>query len=73
MVLIERDVLSAGRTLLDRMLGLGGELVTLLMGAGTPEELAEELSAHIARGFPGVEVTVYSGGQQEDLVQIGVE
>ncbi|MEV0710802.1 DAK2 domain-containing protein [Nocardia aurea] len=72
-VLIERDVLSAGRTLLDRMLGLGGELVTLLMGAGTPEELAGELSAHIARGFPGVEVTVYSGGQQEDLVQIGVE
>ncbi|MET7767660.1 DAK2 domain-containing protein [Nocardia sp. NPDC005366] len=72
-VLIERDVLSAGRTLLDRMLGLGGELVTLLMGAGAPEGLAGELAAHIARGFPGVEVTVYSGGQQEDLVQIGVE
>nr|WP_239476678.1 DAK2 domain-containing protein [Nocardia arizonensis] len=72
-VLIDRDVRSAGRTLLDRMLGLGGELVTLLMGAAAPEDLGAELAAHIARGFPGVEVTVYSGGQQEDLVQIGVE
>ncbi|MET8774779.1 DAK2 domain-containing protein [Nocardia sp. NPDC004654] len=72
-VVIDRDVRGAALTLLDRMLGLGGELVTLLMGADAPAGLAEELSAHIAQGFPGVEVTVYSGGQQGDLAQIGVE
>ncbi|WP_332838636.1 DAK2 domain-containing protein [Nocardia bovistercoris] len=72
-VVIERGVLAAGRTLLDRMLGLGGELVTLLMGVDAPAELGAELAAHIARGFPGVEVAVYSGGQRGDLVQIGVE
>ncbi|WP_431956639.1 DAK2 domain-containing protein [Nocardia lijiangensis] len=72
-VVIDRDVRGAALTLLDRMLGLGGELVTLLMGVDAPAGLAEELSAHIARGFPGVEVTVYSGGQQGDLAQIGVE
>ncbi|WP_084484071.1 DAK2 domain-containing protein [Nocardia anaemiae] len=72
-VVIERDAPSAGRTLLDRMLAFGGELVTLLMGAAAPAELADELAAHIANGFPGVEVSVYSGGQQADLVQIGVE
>ncbi len=72
-VVIDRDVRGAALTLLDRMLGLGGELVTLLMGADAPAGLAEELSAHIARSFPGVEVTVYSGGQQGDLAQIGVE
>ncbi|MEU8900835.1 DAK2 domain-containing protein [Nocardia sp. NPDC048505] len=72
-VVIDHDVRAAGRTLLDRMLGLGGELVTLLMGADAPEDLAEELAAHIGRGFPGVEVTVYPGGQHDDLVQIGVE
>ncbi|WP_433762138.1 DAK2 domain-containing protein [Nocardia sp. CA-135398] len=72
-VVIERDAPSAGRTLLDRMLAFGGELVTLLMGVAAPAELADELAAHIANGYPGVEVSVYSGGQQADLVQIGVE
>ncbi|MFI2476468.1 DAK2 domain-containing protein [Nocardia xishanensis] len=72
-VVIDRDVRGAAQTLLDRMLGLGGELVTLLMGADAPAGLAQELSAHIARSFPGVEVTVYPGGQQGDLAQIGVE
>ncbi|MGY4100465.1 DAK2 domain-containing protein [Nocardia sp. R16R-3T] len=72
-VVIDRDAPTAARTLLDRMLGFGGELVTLLVGAAAPAELADELAAHIANGFPGVEVSVYSGGQQADLVQIGVE
>ncbi|SUE27030.1 kinase related to hydroxyacetone kinase [Nocardia farcinica] len=72
-VVIDRDVPGAGRTLLDRMLGLGGELVTLLLGADADPGLAEELCAHIEAGFPGVEVVVYPGGQRGDLVQIGVE
>ncbi|MEV6275765.1 DAK2 domain-containing protein [Nocardia sp. NPDC051832] len=72
-VVIDHDVRAAARTLLDRMLGFGGELVTLLMGAGAPDGLAEDLAAHIGQGFPGVEVIVYSGGQHGDLVQIGVE
>lgn len=72
-VVIERDVRTAGRTLLDRLLAFGGELVTLLMGAAAPDGLGDELAAHIARNYPGVEVIVYSGGQQGDSVQIGVE
>ncbi|WP_280492544.1 DAK2 domain-containing protein [Nocardia asiatica] len=72
-VVIERDVRTAGRTLLDRLLAFGGELVTLLLGAAAPEGLGDELAAHIALRFPGVEVIVYSGGQHGDSVQIGVE
>ncbi|MCP9623779.1 DAK2 domain-containing protein [Nocardia otitidiscaviarum] len=72
-VVIDPDVRTAARTLLDRMLGLGGELVTILLGASTPAGLAEELTEHITAGFPGVEVVVYPGGQAGDLVQIGVE
>ncbi|MFD4461657.1 DAK2 domain-containing protein [Nocardia sp. NPDC058480] len=72
-VVIDPDVVGAGRILLDRMLGLGGELVTLLMGADAGPELAQVLAEHVTAGFPGVEVVVYSGGQQADLVQIGVE
>ncbi|UGT56910.1 DAK2 domain-containing protein [Nocardia asteroides] len=72
-VVIDPDVVGAGRILLDRMLGLGGELVTLLMGADAGPELGAVLAEHVTAGFPGVEVVVYSGGQQADLVQIGVE
>ncbi len=72
-VVIDRDTHAAGRTLLDRMLGLGGELVTLLVGAGAPDGLATDLARHIGTVFPGVEVSVYSGGQRGDLIQIGVE
>ncbi|WP_236573760.1 DAK2 domain-containing protein [Nocardia caishijiensis] len=72
-VVIDPDVVGAGRILLDRMLGLGGELVTLLMGAGAGHELGRILADHVRAGFPGVDVVVYSGGQQADLVQIGVE
>lgn len=55
------------------MLGLGGELVTLLLGAAAPPGLGEELTEHITETFPGVEVITYDGGQAADLVQIGVE
>ncbi|WP_278263804.1 DAK2 domain-containing protein [Nocardia sp. AG03] len=72
-VVIDPDVVGAGKILLDRMLGLGGELVTLLMGADAGPELGQVLTDHVTAGFPGVEVVVYSGGQQADLVQIGVE
>ncbi|WP_459550309.1 DAK2 domain-containing protein [Nocardia sp. X0981] len=72
-VVIDRDTRTAGQTLLDRMLGLGGELVTLLVGADAPDGLADALARHIGAEFPGVEVTVYSGGQRGDLIQIGVE
>ncbi|WP_067992116.1 DAK2 domain-containing protein [Nocardia pseudobrasiliensis] len=72
-VVIDPDPGRAARTLLDRMLGLGGELVTLLLGADAPPGLADELAEHISATFPGVEVVSYEGGQPVDLVQIGVE
>ncbi|MEU4313618.1 DAK2 domain-containing protein [Nocardia sp. NPDC024068] len=72
-VVIDGDTRTAGETLLDRMLGLGGELVTLLVGAEAPDGLADGLAHHIGEEFPGVEVTVYTGGQRGDLIQIGVE
>ncbi|MBY8856275.1 DAK2 domain-containing protein [Nocardia sp. CA2R105] len=72
-VVIDPDPRAAARTLLDRMLGLGGELVTLLLGADASDELGRDLAEHITATFPGVEVVAYLGGQSVDLVQIGVE
>lgn len=72
-VVIAGDAEEAGRRLLDKVLGLGGELVTLLLGADAGDGLAAALTDHVARNHPGVEVLVYPGGQDTDLVQVGVE
>ncbi|HWH00628.1 MAG TPA: DAK2 domain-containing protein [Pilimelia sp.] len=61
------------RELLDRLLGGGGELVTLLLGAPAPAGLADELRAHLARHWPFVEVQVYQGDQPTYPLLVGVE
>jgi DAK2 domain fusion protein YloV len=72
-VVIEADALVAGRLLIDRVLGLGGELVTMLIGADALAGFVDRLCEHIAERHPGVEVTAYVGGQHGDLLQLGVE
>ncbi|MGW5073934.1 DAK2 domain-containing protein [Rhodococcus sp. NPDC004095] len=72
-VVIAPDAAEAGRRLLDQVLGVGGELVTLLVGVRAPTALADALADHVTRNHPGVEVHVYPGGQDGDLLQVGVE
>jgi uncharacterized protein len=57
----------------ERMLGVGGELVTVLLGADAPEELADELTDYLRREHPETEVVVYHGGQPDAVVILGVE
>lgn len=72
-VVIEPDVAAAGCRLVELVLGSGGELVTILLGADATEELGERVEAYITSRHPGVEVMVYRGGQSRDLLQFGVE
>lgn len=72
-VVIERDVVAAGCRLVDLVLGAGGELVTVLLGAQAAEGLGERVAAYITSRHPGVEVMVYHGGQGRDVLQFGVE
>ncbi|MBT8224747.1 MAG: DAK2 domain-containing protein, partial [Dactylosporangium sp.] len=71
--LIGRDVLDAGRALLDRLLVGGGELVTLVTGESSPPGLSESLTAHLRQRWPLVEVRCYVGGQPDSPLLIGVE
>lgn len=71
--LIGSDLLDICTAVVDRMLGGGGELVTLLAGADAPEGLTEAVRAHVARSWPFVEVHVYSGGQPRYPLLVGVE
>ena len=62
---------SAGEV--ARLLGGGGELVSLVLGADAPDELATVLTDHLATAWPFVEVQVHSGGQPHYPLLVGVE
>jgi DAK2 domain fusion protein YloV len=71
--LIGQDLATTCRDLLDRMLGGGGELVSLLIGADAPTALGDDLRGHVARAWPFAEVQVYQGGQPFYPLLVGVE
>ncbi|MFI7435184.1 DAK2 domain-containing protein [Micromonospora haikouensis] len=71
--LIGADLADTCTAVVDRMLGGGGELVTLLSGADAPEGLADAVAEHVARRWPFVEVQAYAGGQPHYPLLVGVE
>ncbi|MFH9195993.1 DAK2 domain-containing protein [Streptomyces anulatus] len=70
---IGADVPATARTVLDRMLAAGGELVTLVLGEDVPDSLAEALEEHVREGHLAVDTVVYRGGHQRAPLLIGVE
>ncbi|MDG4823526.1 DAK2 domain-containing protein [Asanoa sp. WMMD1127] len=71
--LIGADLTATCRDLLDRLLGGGGELVTLLTGEDAPPGLTDALRAHVAARWPFVEVHTYAGGHPHYPLLVGVE
>ncbi|MGA5759196.1 DAK2 domain-containing protein [Nonomuraea bangladeshensis] len=78
--LIEGDVAVIGGALdqvaalvVDRLVAAGGELVTLITGAGAPPGLAEGVEEHLRLTRPDVDLAVYAGGQGGYPLLIGVE
>jgi uncharacterized protein len=67
------DLVTVARTVLDRMLGSGGELVTLVTGAGADPALADAVAEHVREGRPEVDTVHYDGGQSRYPLLIGVE
>lgn len=70
---IGADVPATARTVLDRMLAAGGELVTLVLGEDVPDALAGALEEHVREGYLAVDTVVYRGGHQRAPLLIGVE
>lgn len=64
---------EVARGILDAMLAVGGELVTLVLGSGGPAHFGPGLAHWLATAHPTVEVTVVDGGQPNWPVIIGVE
>ncbi|MGP3981128.1 DAK2 domain-containing protein [Streptomyces sp. KR80] len=70
---IGADLGGTAATVLDRMLAAGGELVTLVLGAGIPDHLGDRLQAHVRDNHLAVDTVVYRGGQLSVPLLIGVE
>ena len=70
---IETDLGRACVTLLDRMLGGGGEMVTLILGADAPASLGDDLTGHLREQWPFVDVHAYRGRQPHYPLLVGVE
>ncbi|GDY56953.1 hypothetical protein SVIO_075760 [Streptomyces violaceusniger] len=70
---IGSELAATAETVLDRMLAAGGEMVTLVLGAGLPDEVAERLERHVREGHFAVDTVVYHGGQPTAPLIIGIE
>ncbi|MEV7568252.1 DAK2 domain-containing protein [Streptomyces tanashiensis] len=70
---IGKDLTETARTVLDRMLSAGGELVTLVVADDTPPGLAPDLERHVRRGYLAVDTTTYHAGAGAPPLLIGVE
>ncbi|MFB6562288.1 MULTISPECIES: DAK2 domain-containing protein [unclassified Streptomyces] len=78
--LIDGDVAVIGSGLaetaeavLDRMLGSGGELVTLVLGPDVPDAVAERLEVYVQQGHLAVDTVTYRGGRYSAPLLVGVE
>ncbi|HEX8488513.1 MAG TPA: DAK2 domain-containing protein [Propionibacteriaceae bacterium] len=77
---VEGDFVEIGSSVPDvadrviqRLLGAGGELVTLVLGAGVTPDLADELERRTLAAGHQVDVETLVGGQDRYLVLVGVE
>lgn len=78
--LVEGDIVELGDDLADvaqrvlaRMMGLGGELVTMIEGVECDPELVANLREWMRRNYVGVDVVTFEGGQPLWPLILGVE
>lgn len=72
-LIVGRDVASAGAGLIDLLLAAGGELITVLIGAGVDEKVGERLRDHVRQQHLGAELVSYRTDHDGDALLIGVE
>ena len=71
-VLVGDDLFTVATGVLERLLGGGGELVTVVSGAEAGD-LAERCASLLATEHPTVDVVLYDGGQKRYPLLVAVE
>jgi len=72
-LVVAENAAAAAARLIDLLLGSGGELVTVLLGAEAEPAAADTLAEHVHRSHPGAEFASYRTGHRGDPLLIGVE
>lgn len=72
-MIVDEDVTAAGIGLIDLLLSSGGELVTVLTGAGVDPEIGVALQDYVHHRHLGAELVTYHTGHGGDALLIGVE
>ncbi|MFJ6936448.1 DAK2 domain-containing protein [Streptomyces sp. NPDC101132] len=67
------ELTATAEAVLARMLGSGGELVTLVLGPEVPDALADRLERYVRERHLAVDTVVYQGGRHSAPLLIGVE
>jgi uncharacterized protein len=72
-LIVGGDLIAAAAGLIDLLLVAGGELVTVLTGAGVDDGVAAALREHVHHRHLGAELVTYCTGHRGDALLIGVE
>jgi uncharacterized protein len=71
-VAVGKDLDAVATDIIERLIGGGGDLVTLVQG-GEAAGLAERCAGYVEREHPLVDVVVYDGGQERYPLLLSVE
>lgn len=72
-LIVGHDLVSAASGLIDLLLSSGGELVTVLTGAGVDPQVGVALAEHVRQEHLAAELVTYHTGHRGDALLIGVE
>jgi dihydroxyacetone kinase-like predicted kinase len=72
-LVVGKDLTAAGAGLIDLLLAAGGELVTVLTGAGVDAKVGSALADHVHREHLAAELVTYHTDHRGDALLIGVE
>ncbi len=70
--IVGKDLYEVATGVLERLLGGGGELVTIVAGCDAGD-LADACEHWVQRAYPGVDVALYEGGQERYPLLVAVE
>jgi dihydroxyacetone kinase-like predicted kinase len=72
-LIVGESLTAAAAGLIDLFLAAGGELVTVLTGAGVDAGVGKALQEYVRREHLGAELVTYHTGHRGDALLIGVE
>jgi DAK2 domain fusion protein YloV len=67
------SVVDVGWRVIERLLAMGGELLTLIVGANAERAVAVELSRRARQAVNGLETEILDGGQRRYPLLVGLE